>query len=117
MPSLSLNIGLNNGRKLPFGGGGTPSPLLIATTPNISVFVPGVTTFSMTQQGGALNPYWQTSFDENNWSLSGFAGDWRITDGDGDSQFALNPSTSLTTIPTTGWTQGGNPIAITITAA
>jgi hypothetical protein len=26
MPSLSLNIGLNNGRKLPFGGGADPYP-------------------------------------------------------------------------------------------
>jgi hypothetical protein len=28
MPSLSLNVGLNNGRKLPFGGGAAPSSLL-----------------------------------------------------------------------------------------
>jgi len=28
MPSLRLNIGLNGGRKLPFGGGAAPSPLL-----------------------------------------------------------------------------------------
>jgi hypothetical protein len=99
------------------GGGAAPSPLLIATTPNISVFVPDVTTFSMTQKGGALNPYWSTDQDENNWVVSGFAGDWRVTDGNGDTEFALNPSTSLTTIPTTGWTQGGSPFAITITAA
>jgi len=26
MPSLSLNVGLNNGRKLPFGGGADPYP-------------------------------------------------------------------------------------------
>jgi len=111
MPSLSLNVGLNNGRKLPFGGGGTPGPLLIATTPNISVVVPSVTTFSMTQAGGALNPYWQTSFDENNWSLRGFAGVWQLIDGDG-SEYATNPSSSLTTIPQENWTP-----SITITAA
>jgi hypothetical protein len=117
MPRLSLGLGVQAVSKVK-SGGAAPGPLLIATTPNISVFVPDVTTFSMTQAGGALNPYWQTSFDENNCIVSGFAGDWRVTDGDGDNQFALNPSTSLTTIPTTGWTkQGGNPIAITITAA
>jgi hypothetical protein len=32
MPSLSLNIGLNNGRKLPFGGGAAPSGIDVATT-------------------------------------------------------------------------------------
>jgi hypothetical protein len=32
MPSLSLNIGLNNGRKLPFGGGAAPSGIVVATT-------------------------------------------------------------------------------------
>ena len=41
MPSLSLNIGLNNGRKLPFGGGA--APLVVATTNavNISSSFPG----------------------------------------------------------------------------
>jgi hypothetical protein len=92
-------------------GGAAPSELLIATTPNISVVVPGVTTFSMTQQGGSLNPYWQTSFDENNWSLRGFAGVWQLIDGDG-SEYATNPSSSLTIIPQSNWTP-----SITITAA
>jgi len=32
MPSLSLNVGLNNGRKLPFGGGAAPSGIDVATT-------------------------------------------------------------------------------------
>ncbi len=32
MPSLSLNVGLNNGRKLPFGGGAAPSGINVATT-------------------------------------------------------------------------------------
>jgi hypothetical protein len=93
------------------GGGGTTGPLLIATTPNISVFVPDVTTFSMTQLGGALNPYWETSFDENNWSLRGFAGVWQLVDG-GGNEYATNPSSSLTIIPQSNWTP-----SITITAA
>ena len=39
MPSLSLNVGLNNGRKLPFGGGGGPPPsgLPTATTNTITL--------------------------------------------------------------------------------
>jgi len=32
MPSLSLNVGLNNGRKLPFGGGAAPSGIPVAST-------------------------------------------------------------------------------------
>ena len=35
MPSLSLNVGLNNGRKLPFGGG-APSVIPVSTT-NLSI--------------------------------------------------------------------------------
>jgi hypothetical protein len=37
MPSLSLNIGLNNGRKLPFGGGAAPSGLVVATTNAVNI--------------------------------------------------------------------------------
>jgi len=109
MPRLSLGLGVQNTRKV--GGGAAPGPLLIATTPNISVVVPSVATFSMTQAGGALNPYWQTSFDEDNWALSGFAGVWRLTDG-GGNEYATNPSSSLTIIPQSNWTP-----SITITAA
>ena len=29
MPSLSLNVGLNNGRKLPFTGGAVPTPTAV----------------------------------------------------------------------------------------
>ncbi len=37
MPSLSLNVGLNNGRKLPFGGGAAPSGIPVASTNTINV--------------------------------------------------------------------------------
>jgi hypothetical protein len=37
MPSLSLNVGLNNGRKLPFGGGAAPSGIPVAGTTEIVV--------------------------------------------------------------------------------
>jgi len=41
MPSLSLNIGLNNGRKLPFGGGAAPSGIPVATT--TAIVLSGIT--------------------------------------------------------------------------
>jgi len=37
MPSLSLNIGLNGGRKLPFGGGAAPSGIAVATTNAVNI--------------------------------------------------------------------------------
>ena len=37
MPSLSLNIGLNNGRKLPFGGGAAPSGIPVASTASVVI--------------------------------------------------------------------------------
>ena len=37
MPSLSLNVGLNNGRKLPFTGGAAPSGIVVASTNTINV--------------------------------------------------------------------------------
>jgi hypothetical protein len=37
MPSLSLNVGLNNGRKLPFGGGGAPSGIPVASTASVVI--------------------------------------------------------------------------------
>jgi hypothetical protein len=46
MPSLSLNIGLNNGRKLPFGGGAAPSGIPVAST--ASVVISGNATFNGT---------------------------------------------------------------------
>lgn len=46
MPSLSLNVGLNNGRKLPFGGGAAPSGIPVAST--ASVVIAGNATFNGT---------------------------------------------------------------------
>jgi hypothetical protein len=37
MPSLSLNVGLNNGRKLPFAGGAAPSGIPVASTASVIV--------------------------------------------------------------------------------
>ena len=46
MPSLSLNVGLNNGRKLPFTGGAAPSGIAVAST--ASVVISGNATFNGT---------------------------------------------------------------------
>ena len=40
MPSLSLNVGLNNGRKLPFTGGAAPSGIPVASTTVVNINVP-----------------------------------------------------------------------------
>ena len=37
MPSLSLNVGLNNGRKLPFTGGAAPSGIPVASTASVVI--------------------------------------------------------------------------------
>ena len=55
MPSLSFNVGLNNGRKLPFGGG-APSGLVVATTNAVNItgnnaYVPDGTYTKVTATG------------------------------------------------------------------
>jgi hypothetical protein len=62
MPSLSLNIGLNNGRKLPFGGGATPSGIPVASTASVVVagFTGGDTTYNGTYTkgtSGGVDPF------------------------------------------------------------
>ena len=69
MPSLSLNVGLNNGRKLPFGGGAAPSNLPLSTTPIIL-------NFSSTVDGGggayfAGGNYSLVRVDNSDWRTSG----------------------------------------------
>jgi len=71
MPSLSLNIGLNNGRKLPFGGGGSPpGDLPLSTTPIILNFS------SEVSGGGGVfyrpaGNYSLVRVDNSNWKTSG----------------------------------------------
>ena len=68
MPSLSLNIGLNNGRKLPFGGGAAPSGIPVAGTTEIVV-----------TSSNAFIP-------SGTWSLNGD----RMEDVSGDSALIFN---------------------------
>jgi len=69
MPSLSLNIGLNNGRKLPFGGGAAPSGIPLSATPIILNFS------SEVNGGGGFNraggDYSLVRTDNSNWRTSG----------------------------------------------
>jgi hypothetical protein len=126
MPSLRLNIGLNNGRKLPFGGGGEAGFPDVASTNQISVTSVTGTLFGVPNNGigtytknGPINenlptysPYY--AFDTADNAGVGFRdGQWYLFYYDGDPyEHAVNPSSDPTTIPTTGW----DP-AITITAA
>jgi hypothetical protein len=111
MPSLSLNVGLNNGRKLPFGGA-APSGIPVASTSQIIV----VSTNSFINSA-TFNKITETLFES---SLDGaqvleyIFGAWTFYyDG---SQIALATSPAGY-IPTSGYTiiDGGG--SFTITAA
>ena len=118
MPSLRLNIGLNNGRKLPFGGGAAPSGIVAATAGDLNIsfgyYDPATyTKLSNTSwrfefgEGEFQRLQWNT-FVPNAWGLDTNNGEIRAT----------NPSTNSLIIPTTGWTYTiGDGPSITITAA
>jgi hypothetical protein len=128
MPSLSLNIGLNNGRKLPFGGGGAGFPD-VASTNQIAVTSVTGTLVGVANNGigtytkngvfnGSAGGSVQYAFDADGNALinfeGGIGGQWNFYyyDGDNTTQHAFNLSSDPTAIPTTGWSP-----AITITAA
>jgi hypothetical protein len=121
MPSLSLNIGLNNGRKLPFGGGGGPPPsgIVAATAGNLII---SFGYFNPETYIKFSNTEWQFQFGEGefqrlSWNIfSPLA--WTLDENNGQSFVATNPSTNPLIIPTTGWTYTvGDGPAVTITAA
>ena len=136
MPSLSLNIGLNGGRKLPFGGGAAPegipystSIIVLAGFNDTNVGVDRTSPINLTK--GIVSP--------NEWAslgLEGYttyvrrssntapSGTWSVIlqqlgeEGFGTVTCATNPSTTLTEVPTTGWVlASGVTGTITITAA
>jgi len=121
MPSLSLNVGLNNGRKLPFGGGAAPSGIPVATVNLVIDFGSGDPrngTYIRFSSDAGLQ--WTNSSYSNYYSLVppnfyyGNTQTWSFWDGDQSNPVdPTNPSTDENSIPTSGWT---NP-AITITAA
>ena len=69
MPSLSLNVGLNNGRKLPFGGGAAPSGIPVAST--ASVVIGNAGTFDGTYAKKIPSETVLLSFGENAYMSTG----------------------------------------------
>jgi len=108
MPSLSLNVGLNNGRKLPFGGA-APSGIPVSTQ---TIIVTNAGSFNATYTNVVPNIAWDNGGDL---ALELFV-TWRLRNSDTSAELN-NTSSDANYIPTTGWTQNGSPIAITITAA
>ena len=138
MPSLSLNIGLNNGRKLPFGGG-APSGIPVSAGASVIVtgFTGGNSGFNGTYTNDYISPgggasqliadspttsvfvkYYSTINNEyklcfvvqrNQWEIG-----WNYGDESGSyfDPAAINPSSNQNLVPTTGWSP-----SITITAA
>ena len=130
MPSLRLNIGLNGGRKLPFGGGAAPTTLPLST-PNLYFsgltfnfpwvdgqyaiyidtyyFSQAYSRNSNTQWRGGYYAYTQDqlSYDGSSWRLTAKA---QYDDGfepfDANILVATN-SASGTAIPLTGWQNQG----------
>jgi hypothetical protein len=128
MPSLSLNIGLNNGRKLHFGGG-VVFPNVGADGQQISVTAldssyNGIYTkyfdeftaqfvSASTMYNGPYASYYYAKLlfnaGANQWEIGG------VSDPTGNGYewiaFSSNPSSNQNVIPTTGWSP-----SITITA-
>jgi hypothetical protein len=139
MPSLSLNIGLSNGRKLPFGGGAAPSGIPLSQA-NISMTGFSYTSpslieypFSLISRSAILakqsNTFWYAALSSPNnptgydLGLEFTGGMWKIFVRFFDPDFidfaATNPAPN-TSIPVTGWVLeagDGNSGSVTITAA
>ncbi|NBR62575.1 MAG: hypothetical protein EBT86_13300 [Actinobacteria bacterium] len=128
MPSLSLNIGLNNGRKLPFDGA-APSGIPVAGTNSIIVngetyTKGGYGIFYEIYRGELGDEYFGCTSDCGSSSIRDVIvysdGSWKKENGWlNGSHYAgytvvanTNPSADPTIIPTSGWSP-----SITITAA
>jgi len=112
MPSLSLNVGLNNGRKLPFGGGAAPSGIPVASTSQILVVSTNI--FIVSAPFNKLNPInFGSSLDENT-NLEYTGEGWTFYN---DGTIAAFATSSSDYIPTSGYTIVTGGGSITITAA
>jgi len=119
MPSLSLNIGLNNGRKLPFGGGAAPSGIVAATAGDLIIDFGYTSGEIYTKNNNTLWVYnfgEESEFQRLSWNIFS-ANAWALDTNNGEI-VATNPSSNSLIIPTSGWTYtvGAGP-AVTITAA
>ena len=110
MPSLSLNVGLNNGRKLPFVGGAAPSGIPASTQ---TIIVTNNADFNSTYINQIPTIYWDNGGDLD---LEFLVTAWRFKNTETNAELN-NTSSDANYIPTTGWTQNGSPVTITITAA
>jgi hypothetical protein len=122
MPSLSLNIGLNNGRKLPFGGGAAPSGINPATPTNLIItFADQVDGYYFRNIPGVHINWYQFIDSGEECRLNWTGTIWRLRRIVGDDALgeATNDTGNVNLIPTTGWvytiTDYGTP-TVTITA-
>jgi hypothetical protein len=108
MPSLSLNIGLNNGRKLPFGGGAAPSGIPTATTTIIFVSTPFL---------GAGENFYKSSPDywygPEDFFVIFDNGEWKITYAGSTESLNTSANQTVNYIPQTNWSV---PTTITVVA-
>jgi len=146
MPSLRLNIGINGGRKLPFGGGAAPSGIPVATTNTI--VLSGLTDIYHAQLNGVYTKsgdptnvtaggvdglatgavYFNSAFTGGNklgaaiWYgpiLNGIDNGWQVTlYDDNDIPVGSIVSAGTTTVPVSGYSNhAGYTGTITLTAA
>ena len=121
MPSLSLNIGLNNGRKLPLGGGAAPSGISL-TAPTI--YVSGLTFEDGANfYGGNLyspytllsSGYWQDTYNVGSVTNSGgtwFFYTYAVQDGSPAAALVATNTAPATSLPTTGWANNQNDLTV-----
>jgi hypothetical protein len=137
MPSLSLNIGLNGGRKLPFGGGaaGIGFPITVTSSYYGQMQRNSGTTGNQTGTPGFIASKWyyydNTQINEDTGQPYGYGINIGLTTGnvwyyetwyweDGNlivetTQSNANPSTIYTSFPTTNWTQYNGVVPGTFT--
>ena len=90
-------------------GGAAPSGIPVSTQ---TIIVTNAGSFNSTYINQVPNTYWDNGGDlalELNVT-------WRLRNSDTNAELN-NTSSDANYIPTTGWTENGSPIAITITAA
>jgi len=115
MPSLSLNVGLNNGRKLPFGGGAAPSGIPVASTSQIYVTSSNSNITSEIYVKDTIYVFISSSAGYDfrlEWGGDG----WYFYDYN-NNNIATAVGGSAATIPTSGWTINIGSGSITVAAA
>jgi hypothetical protein len=100
MPSLRLNIGLNNGRKLPFGGGAAPTEISVATTNTIIVTGDTIYSFNGTYTKQFASSYQSPSGNYLNFDFSlGSPQRWYLYDNDATYLESSPPAFNALFIP------------------